>query len=107
MRAGAREAEWVVLEVTRAGLGARHATWALEAGLPTVVGTSGVTPDELEALAAGAGRRGTVTLTVCDSIPSPIAHGVLRREIVVPPRALRPQHSGTRCGKNSLFALEQ
>lgn len=47
----------VAFEATRAGLGARHARVLLEAGVPTVVGTSGVTAEELVELERLAAER--------------------------------------------------
>jgi len=54
----------VGLDLTVAGLGAEHARTMLEQGLRPVVGTSGVTPDEVEALDAGARERGLGGLVV-------------------------------------------
>lgn len=52
------------LDLTVAGLGARHARWMLEAGLRPVIGTSGVTPAELAELDASARARGLGGLVV-------------------------------------------
>jgi 4-hydroxy-tetrahydrodipicolinate reductase len=54
----------VVLEVTRAGLGARHGQAILEAGLSPVIGTSGVTRAETLELDACARARGLGGLVV-------------------------------------------
>ncbi|MEX1023796.1 MAG: dihydrodipicolinate reductase C-terminal domain-containing protein [Planctomycetota bacterium] len=57
-----RHAGAVALEVTVAGRGALHAETCVRAGLPTVVGTSGVTDDEQRALDRLARERATGVL---------------------------------------------
>lgn len=63
-RVGGQDGAEVALEVTVAGQGARHGETLLRAGVRPVIGTSGVTPAELEALDTLARERGLGGLVV-------------------------------------------